>query len=145
MTHAIAKTTVSDQQYSASLAVAAGPNVKAVQQMLGHALGGHDPRRLRGSLCGTISTVLRTGSTAPTRDSLRTKCGLQGAEAQSRRAAIREFVRTGCWLGHTALEPPRGIEPRTYALRVAGAVSMVMGPAHDQSTDVCMRPRVGCV
>jgi hypothetical protein len=37
-----------------------------------------------------------------------------------------EPARTGHWLGQTISEPPRGIEPRTYALRVAGAASAVI-------------------
>jgi hypothetical protein len=47
-------------------------------------------------------------------DQMRTKRRTSG---RTRPSALREGARTGHWLGKTFSEPPRGIEPRTYALR----------------------------
>jgi hypothetical protein len=41
---------------------------------------------------------------------------------------------------HNALEPPRGIEPRTYALRVASVSSIKCFPNAAAAMDVWRRP-----
>src|SRR5215207_948981 len=49
---------------------------------------------------------------------MRTRCGPNAHEpVNPDGAALRESARTGRWLGQTTSEPPRGIEPVTYALR----------------------------
>src|SRR5215217_6829647 len=72
---------------------------------------------MRASLPMT-STPLRTGSTGVRE----IECGPDADQTAHEplrpdRAALRESARTGHWLGQTISEPPRGIEPRTYALR----------------------------
>jgi integrase len=111
-------------------------------------LGGHDPRRLRGSLCGRSRRCCGRSRRCcgPARPRLHeTQCGPNADSkgpkpAQSRRAALREFVRTGRWLGHTGSEPPIGIEPMTYALRVASVSSIKCSPNAAAAMDVWRRP-----
>lgn len=68
---------------AASLAVAARANVKAVQQMLGHASAAMTLDAYAG-LSGTTWTAWRTGSMRPFRGSVRTRCGLSGRCGWSR-------------------------------------------------------------
>jgi len=92
-------------QAAAGLAVSAGANVKAVQRMLGHAAA--MSLDVYADLFDDDDEVVARGLA----DSLRTAPVL----------AINANHSPGRW--PEGGEPPRGIEPRTYALRVEADAS----------------------
>jgi hypothetical protein len=112
---------------AASLAIAAGANVKAVQLMLGHASAAMTLDIYAGLFADDLDAVadrLRA-FVKLNADQMRTK--RRTSPLRPDRAALRESARTGNWLGQTISEPPRGIEPRTYALRDSPALMVVDG------------------
>ena len=72
---------------AASLAIAAGANVKAVQQILGHASAAMTLESTPD--CSPMtSTPLRTSSTEPSRERMRTRCGLSRRLDRQNQAAL---------------------------------------------------------
>jgi hypothetical protein len=79
-------------------------------------------KRTKGSRCRPLRRRPRRRC-RPARPGVReTECGPDADQTAHEPVrpdctALRQSVRTGYWLGQTALEPPIGIEPMTYALR----------------------------
>jgi hypothetical protein len=100
---------------TASHAVAAGANVKAVQQMLGHASAAMTLDVYAGLFADDLDGVadqLDRAFTKLNADQMRTKCGPQGAQARPIRACCRSRIRPNKPLARpNDLEPSWGIEP----------------------------------
>jgi hypothetical protein len=93
---------------AASLAVSAGANIKAVQRLLGHASAAMTLdvySCLFGDDLGAVADRL-DAARAPLAPSVRHKAIVIGLGSGGQAADLEN------------VEPPRGIEPRTYALRV---------------------------
>jgi integrase len=103
---------------AASLAIAAGANVKAVQLMLGHASAAMTLDIYAGLFADDLDAVADRLDRAFVKliaDQMRTK--RRTSRSDQTELPFEKGPRTGHWLGKTFSEPPRGIEPRTYALR----------------------------
>ena len=102
---------------AASLAIAAGANVKAVQLMLGHASAAMTLDIYAGLFADDLDAVADRLDRAFVK-LMRTRCGPNGARADSDQTELPfENPPNRALVGPTISEPPRGIEPRTYALR----------------------------
>ena len=101
---------------AASLAVAAGANVKAVQQMLGHASAAMTLDVYAGLFADDLDQV-PTASMRPSADCLRTRCGPNRLGRPSSSPRCLSTSRLKPRLTRGPLEPPVGFEPTTYALR----------------------------
>ena len=60
--------------------------------------------------------------------------------SQSNQGVLPFETSTSIWLGRTISEPPRGIEPRTYALRVASRSPGCRHLTLTESNDVWLGP-----
>jgi len=98
---------------AASLAVAAGANVEAVQRMLGHASADHDPGRVRGPLRGRPRHRRGPARRGRAAGGCRLSADQRGPGTGT---AVRRWGRHPPRAG-VSCEPERRIELLTYALR----------------------------
>ena len=107
--------TIHDLRHTAaSLAIGAGANVKAVQLMLGHASAAMTLDVYAG-FSPTTSTPSQRGSTRQLRGVLRPHSGLGQPIGYSQDPGKETKMRSDL---RCCVEPPIGVEPMTYALRV---------------------------